>query len=213
MASALRIDVFVELVCPWCLIGKRHLARALESFAQSDPGVPVQVHWRPVQLIAQVPAEGWPFAEFYLRRLGSPEAVRDRQAQVQAASAQAGIAIDLTRIQRFPNTARAHRLLDFAAVQQPARVDALLERLFDAYFRRGEDIGSSETLLAIAHETGLDVASVRPWLQAPPRSAEPAPVTGVPLFVFDGRFALSGAQAPQALWSAMRRASEGAKTA
>jgi predicted DsbA family dithiol-disulfide isomerase len=213
MASALRIDVFVELVCPWCLIGKRQLAMALERFARSDPHVQVQLHWRPVQLIAQVPAEGWPFAAFYLRRLGSAEAVRQRQAQVQAAAAQAGVDIDLTRIQRFPNTARAHRLIDFAAVQQPAAVDALLERLFDAYFRRGEDIGACETLLAIAQEIGLDVASARPWQEAPPRSPEPAPVTGVPLFVFDGRFALSGAQPPEALWSAMRRASEGAMQA
>jgi predicted DsbA family dithiol-disulfide isomerase len=209
MPGALRVDVFVELICPWCLIGKRHLARALERLAQSDPDLKVQVHWRPVQLIAQVPEQGWPFAEFYLQRLGSPEVVQQRQAQVQAAAAQAGVEIDLSRIQRFPNTARAHRLIDFAAVQQPTAVDALLERLFDGYFRRGEDIGSSDTLLAIAEETGLDAASARPWLQAPPRSAEPAPVTGVPLFVFNGRFALSGAQPPEALWSAMRRASEG----
>jgi predicted DsbA family dithiol-disulfide isomerase len=209
MASALRIDVFVELVCPWCLIGKRQLARALESFAQSDPGVPVQVHWRPVQLIAQVPEQGWPFAEFYLRRLGSPEAVQQRQSQVQAAAAQAGVDIDLSRIQRFPNTARAHRLIEFAAIQRPASVDALLERLFDAYFRRGEDIGDSATLLVIAQEIGLDGASARPWLETTPPPARPAPVTGVPLFVFNGRLSLSGAQPPDTLWSAMRRASEG----
>jgi predicted DsbA family dithiol-disulfide isomerase len=213
MTRALRIDVFVELICPWCLIGKRHLALALQRFAQSDPDVQVQVHWRAVQLIPQVPAEGWPFAEFYLRRLGSPEAVRQRQAQVQAAAAQAGVDIDLSRIQRFPNTGRAHRLLDFAASEQPASVDALLERLFDAYFRRGEDIGSSATLLAIAQEIGLDAASARPWLDAATPSAEPPPVTGVPLFVFDGRFALSGAQPPQALWAAMRRSTQVTETA
>ena len=212
MTRALRIDVFVELVCPWCLIGKRQLARALERFAQTDPDLQVQVHWRAVQLIPQVPAEGWPFADFYLRRLGSPQAVRQRQAQVQAAAAQAGVDIDLARIERFPNTARAHRLLEFAAIQRPESVDALLERLFDAYFRRGEDLGDSETLLAIAQETGMDAASARPWLDAPP-AAQPAPVAGVPLFVFNGRFALSGAQPPEALWSAMRRSSEEATLA
>jgi len=212
MTRALRIDVFVELVCPWCLIGKRQLARALERFAQTDPDLQVQVHWRAVQLIPQVPAEGWPFADFYLRRLGSPQAVRQRQAQVQAAAAQAGVDIDLARIERFPNTARAHRLLEFAAIQRPESVDALLERLFDAYFRRGEDLGDSETLLAIAQETGMDATSALPWLDARP-TAQPAPVTGVPLFVFNGRFALSGAQPPEALWSAMRRSSEEATLA
>jgi predicted DsbA family dithiol-disulfide isomerase len=211
MPGALRIDVFVELVCPWCLIGKRQLARALERFSQSDPDVPVQLHWRPVQLVAQVPREGWPFAAFYLRRLGSPEAVQQRQAQVQEAAAQAGVDIDLSRIQRFPNTARAHRLMEFAAIQQSGSVDALLERLFDAYFRRGEDIGDSATLLLIAQEIGLDAAAARPWLETTPPPARPAPVTGVPLFVFNGRLSLSGAQPPETLWAAMRRASEGAR--
>jgi len=212
MARELRIDVFVELICPWCLIGKRQLARAVERFAQTDPEVRVDVHWRAVQLVPQVPAEGWPFAEFYLRRLGSPEAVRQRQAQVQAAAAQAGVDIDLARIARFPNTARAHSLLSFAA-SQPHTVDPLLERLFDAYFRRGEDIGDTATLVAIAQQMGLDPASARAWLDAAPPPAEPAQVNGVPLFVFNGQIALSGAQPPEVLWSAMRRGIERAATA
>lgn len=212
MTRELRIDAFVELICPWCLIGKRQLARALEYFAQTDPQVRVRVHWHTLQLVPQVPAEGWPFAEFYLRRLGSPEAVRQRQAQVQAAAAQAGVDIDLARIARFPNTARAHRLLDLAA-RQPHTVDPLLERLFDAYFRRGEDLGDTATLVAIAQETGLDPAAAQAWLEAAPTPAEPAPVSAVPLFVFDGQRAVSGAQPPEALWSAMRRTVEPAATA
>ena len=212
MQRELRIDAFVELICPWCLIGKRHLARALEYFAQTDPQVRVRVHWHAVQLVPQVPAEGWPFGEFYLRRLGSPEAVRQRQAQVQAAAAQAGVDIDLARIARFPNTSRAHRLLELAALQ-PHTVDPLLERLFAAYFRRGEDLGDTGTLVAIAQETGLDPAAARACLDAAPPAAEPAPVSGVPLFVFDGQWSLSGAQPPEALWSAMRRCVEQAATA
>jgi predicted DsbA family dithiol-disulfide isomerase len=212
MPRTLRIDAFVELICPWCLIGKRHLARALEDFAQTDPQVEVRVHWHALQLVPQVPAEGWPFAEFYLRRLGSPEAVRRRQAQVQAAAAQAGVDIDLARIARFPNTARAHRLLDLAA-WQPQGVDPLLERLFDAYFRRGEDLGDRATLVAIAQEMGFDPAAAQACLDAAPPPAEPAPVSAVPLFVFDGQRTVSGAQPPEALWSAMRRSIERATTA
>jgi predicted DsbA family dithiol-disulfide isomerase len=211
MERELRIDAFVELICPWCLIGKRQLALAVERFAQTDPQVRVEVRWHTVQLIPQVPAQGWPFAAFYLQRLGSPEAVRQRQAQVQAAAAQAGVDIDLARIARFPDTARAHSLLGFAA-SQPHTVDPLLERLFDAYFRRGEDIGNTETLLELAQEMGLDPASARAWLDAPP-PAQPAPVNAVPLFVFNGQRALSGAQPPEALWSAMRDSIERAATA
>ena len=202
----LRIDAFVELICPWCLIGQRHLAQARERLAASDPGVQVQVHWHPVQLVPQVPPGGWPFAEFYLRRLGSPEAVRQRQAQVRAAAARAGVEIDLERIERFPNTARAHRLLALGGAQQSA-LEPLLERLYAAYFQRGEDIGSTETLLAIAQEQGLDAAAARAWLDDPAAPAPQAPsVPSVPFYMFNGRHALSGAQPPETLWAAMRGA-------
>ena len=206
MQPVLRIDVYVELICPWCLIGQRQLALARAQLAQSDPQVQVQVHWHPVQLVRGLPAEGWPFAEFYLKRLGSAEAVRQRQAQVRAAAAQAGVDIDLARIARFPDTTRAHRLLAFAeAGQHP--IEPLLERLFDAYFRRGEDIGSTATLLAIAQELGLDAQAARAWLEtAAPQGTQAPAVPGVPFYVFNGERALSGAQPPAMLWSAMRAA-------
>ena len=155
MTQTLKIDVYVELICPWCLIGKSNLESALAQLAETDPDLHVQVQWHTVQLVPEVPSEGWPFAEFYLRRLGSPEAVRQRQAQVRAAAAQAGVEIDFARIERFPNTTLAHRLLAFAE-HQPSVVDAMLDRLFEAYFQRGENIGDVRTLLDIAQELGLD---------------------------------------------------------
>jgi hypothetical protein len=122
MNPSVRIDVYVELICPWCLIGKRHLERALAQLATaSDRELRVDLQWHTVQLIPQVPREGWPFAEFYARRLGSPEAVRQRQAQVRTAAAQAGVEIDFARIQRFPNTTLSHRLLAFMARRRHRR--------------------------------------------------------------------------------------------
>jgi len=198
------IDVYVELICPWCLIGKRHLARALEQLAKTDPELRVDVQWHTVQLIPQVPREGWPFGEFYERRLGSPEAMRQRQAQVRAAAAQAGVEIDFARIARFPNTALAHRLLAFVARKQPSHIDAMLERLFQAYFQRGENIGEVETLLEIAQQLGLDREIVRSCLEDERAPAEAPPVGAVPLFVFNGKFSLSGAQPPDMLVSAIK---------
>ena len=174
MTKTLKIDVYVELICPWCLIGKRHLASALAQLADTDPDLRVQVQWHTVQLIPQVPREGWPFAEFYLRRLGSPEAVRQRQAQVRAAAAQAGVEIDFARIERFPSTTLAHRLLAFAA-SQPSVVDAMLDRLFEAYFQRGENIGDIDTLLDIAQELGLDREAAAAWLDAEPTQPTESP--------------------------------------
>ena len=167
MPQNLKIDVYVELICPWCLIGKSNLASALKQLADTDPDLSVQVQWHTVQLLPEVPQEGWPFAEFYLRRLGSPEAVRQRQAQVRAAAARAGVEIDFARIERFPNTTLAHRLLAFAA-GQPSVVDAMLDRLFEAYFQRGENIGDIDTLLDIAQELGLDREAAAAWLDAEP---------------------------------------------
>jgi predicted DsbA family dithiol-disulfide isomerase len=204
MTQPLRIDVWVELICPWCLIGKRNLQRALEQLAETDPGLRVDVQWHTAQLVPQVPREGWPFAEFYLRRLGSPDAVRQRQAQVRAAAAQAGVEIDFERIQRFPSTTLAHRLLAFAA-RQPSGVDAMLDRLFAAYFERGEDIGDLGTLLVVAQELGLDRIRVQDWLATGKLLPHEAPVSSVPLFVFNEQVALSGAQPPGVLLSAIRR--------
>jgi len=208
MNPNVRIDVYVELICPWCLIGKRHLARALEQLAQTEPELRVDVQWHLVQLIPQVPAEGWPFAEFYQRRLGSPEAVRQRQAQVKAAAAQAGVEIDFARIERFPNTTLAHRLLAFVAQHPPSQVEAMMERLFQAYFQRGENIGDIDTLLAIAQELGLERDPVQAWLMTEPTPAEAPPVSGVPLFVFNGQFAVSGAQPSDVLLSAIRQSAQ-----
>jgi predicted DsbA family dithiol-disulfide isomerase len=201
MNPSLRIDVYVEVICPWCLIGKRHLERALAQLAATNPELRVDVQWHMVQLIPQVPSDGWPFAEFYARRLGSPEAVRQRQAQVRAAAVQAGVEIDFARIQRFPNTTLSHRLLAFMAQQQPRGVEAMLDRLFAAYFQRGEDIGDIKTLLDIAHELGLDREAARDWMDTEPSPSEAPAVSAVPLYVFNGQFSLSGAQPPDVLMS------------
>ena len=206
MARTLRIDVAFDLICPWCWIGKRQLDQARERLVQSDPDVQLDMHWHSVQLIPQVPPEGWPFAAFYERRLGSPAAVRARQAQVLAAARRAGVAIDFSRIATFPNTAAAHRLLAHARVQLvPAAFEALLQRLFEGYFLQGENLGDAATLAAIAEVHGIAATSPA---DVPDESAEPAlqAVLGVPHFVFNGTLALSGAQPADALWAAMRQA-------
>lgn len=207
MARTLRIDAYVDLICPWCLIGKAQLRQALAQLAETAPEVRVDLHWQSVQLIPDAPEDGWPFEAFYLRRLGSPQAVRARRAQVLAAAAQAGVTLDYSRIVRMPNTARAHRLLALGRQQlDTAGLDALLDRLYAAYFSQGQDLGDPATLAAIGAEQGLDADLLGAAL-AEPGSPLPSPgVSGVPFFVFDRQLALSGAQPPQVLLAAMREA-------
>ncbi|MES2889993.1 MAG: DsbA family oxidoreductase [Pseudomonadota bacterium] len=204
-APALQIDVWFDLICPWCLIGKRHLDSALAEWRRQRPTDAVAVRWHPVRLIDGVPAEGWDYAVFYERRLGSAQAVIARQAQVRLAAQQAGLAIAFERIQRFPDTAPAHQLLALAGRQLgPQAQETLVDRLFQGYFQQGQDLGSHSWLLQIAAESGLDLAEAQAQLGLNLPSAPPVP--GVPFFVFYERLALSGAQPPAALLEAMHNA-------
>ncbi|MBS7691600.1 DsbA family oxidoreductase [Pseudomonas lalucatii] len=211
MNPALRIDVFFDFICPWCLIGKRQLERALVQLRANQPDVEVELVWHGVQLLPDMPVQGEPFAEFSRQRLGSTEAVRMRQAQVQQAAAAAGLEIDLTRIARMPNTANAHRLLACAAgLGSATQRETLLERLFAAYFRNGEDLGDTVSLLAIAEACGFESAQLAPSLlgDGSPFVGEAAGMAGngVPYFVFDRRLAVSGAQTAEVLLGAITEA-------
>lgn len=203
----LTIGIDFDLVCPWCFIGKRNLDAARDRFAQWHPEVVVAAVWYPVQLLPDVPDQGWPFAEFYRRRLGSPEAVRQRQGQVMQAAQDAGLDIDLGRIERMPNTARAHELLRrVARLGEPGLHESLLERLFAAYFQRGEDIGDAATLRRLAAEVGVPVERIAGTVPAVAVAAAGRAIAGVPQFVFNQRMTLSGARDADTLVASMRQA-------
>lgn len=201
MSQVLPIDVHFEFICPWCLIGKRNLERALQHLAVTRPDVAVQVRWKSVQLLPDLPAEGVPFAEFYVRRLGSASAVRARQAQVQEAAAMVGLDLNLQRIRVMPNTAKAHRLLaTVAQMGNAAQVNALLERLFAVYFQFGEDIGQPDLLLRLAQSCGFDPQVLARGVQDDQPFVDPESGyagQGVPAFVINKKLNLVGAQPPE----------------
>lgn len=209
MSGRLRVDVFFDFICPWCLIGKRQLEHAQVQFRSRHPGVQITTEWHGVQLLPQLPAQGEPFADFYRKRLGNAEAVAMRQTQVQQAAAEVGLVIDLSRIPTMPNTADAHRLFERASeLGNVAQRDILLERLFAAYFQKGEDLGCRETLLAIARSCGIDAQAVADCLlgDATPFAGSPGASGGVPSFQLDRRMTVVGAQPAVALLGAMSQA-------
>jgi predicted DsbA family dithiol-disulfide isomerase len=210
--SSLSITASFDLVCPWCLIGKRHLETALAQLRSEQPDVSVSVDWRSVPLLPDTPFAGIPYRDFYVARLGSPEAVAARQAQVQAAAREAGLAFALQRIETFPNTLLAHRLVNFARRQAGAgAASALIENLFARYFLRAENIGDPRILREALDDCRIGTpgpadAPLRhelAWL--PPLQHAPHP-GGVPHFVFNDTLAVSGAVPPATLLHAMRRA-------
>jgi len=203
----LSVEVFFDFVCPWCLIGQRHLQAALLLLQREQPQVQVQLQWRGVQLLPGLPASGLPFHAFYLQRLGSEEAVRERQAQVRAAARVVGEDIDFSRIRRMPNTGNAHRLLQRATgLVDASQLEALLAQLFIAYFHQSRDLGDSRTLLDIAQRRGLEAAQVvdclrddgSPFLDGAGRAG-----SAVPRFRFNQGALIAGAQPAEVLFAAM----------
>jgi predicted DsbA family dithiol-disulfide isomerase len=215
-SSTLAIEVSFDLICPWCLIGKRHLETAIAHLRGERPELEVAVEWLSMPLIPDTPLAGVPYREFYIARLGSPEAVAMRQAQVRAAAQEAGLALALEKIQAFPNTLLAHRLVQFARQSQGAGAASnLVESLFTRYFLEGEDIGDPQVLREAARACSVDLPVPQdaplqhdlPWLPAMPgpQAAGREAATGVPHFQFNGVAAASGAHPPAVLLRAMRR--------
>jgi predicted DsbA family dithiol-disulfide isomerase len=215
MSRGLSVDAWFDFICPWCLIGKRNLASALELLRAAEPDVDVRVRWHGTQLLPQLPPRGRPFMEFYIDRLGSEHAVRSRQAMVLEAARAAGAVVDFSRIGVMPNTADAHRVFEAAcALGTTAQAEALLERLFAAHFSGGADLSDTAVLMLEAAECGLDPQALAHLLQggqhpfAPAIAASVEPSGGVPFYVLNNWLSVSGAQPPAVLLQAMQRALE-----
>jgi predicted DsbA family dithiol-disulfide isomerase len=196
----MQIDIVSDVICPWCFIGKRRLARALAM----RPGLDVSTTWRAFQLNPDMPADGMPRQEYLALKFGGNLQARRIYSAVEQAGAAEGIAFAFDRIKRTPNTVDAHRLIRFATMK--GRADETVEALFRAYFLDGRDIGARAELTAIAGESGLDEEEARSFLDegkardtilAEDRGARRAGIDGVPSFIVDGNYLLSGAQEPE----------------
>ncbi len=210
---SLDIDLISDVVCPWCLIGTRHLDLALKDL----PDVKATVRFRPFLLDPTTPPEGVDLRERLRQKFGAnPESMFGR---VEGAARAAGIPLDFSKVRRSVNTLRAHTLLRHALgggdASGIAKQGEVARALFQAYFLEGRDIGEVEVLSAIAAEHGLDAADARKAVtddaglaQTKKEAAEASAqgVTGVPFFILDGRLALSGAQPPATLRAAIERA-------
>ena len=206
------IDVVSDVVCPWCYVGKRHLESALATLAEAGEPVPA-VRWHPYELNPGLPAEGVDRREYLERKFGGPARAAQVYERVRRAGTQAGIAFDFERIALQPNPRGAHRLV--AWVQTRGDAGPLVERLFRAYFVEGRFVGSHEVLANLAAEAGEDRDAALEFLgsglgldevaQAEARASSLG-ITGVPFFIVDGRYGLSGAQPAEAFVEALRRA-------
>lgn len=202
MSKLLKIDVFTDVVCPWCLVGSARLDQALARLPE-DIDVVVENH--PFYLDPTVPAEGVDVAEMLAAKYGrDPKEMWER---VESEAAKAGIALDLSKQPRMFNTAKAHTLtrLSLANGNQHELANAITE----AYFLGHQQINDDNVLadIAVAHGwdrgDALDAINDEHELSITAQLAQDASaqgIRGVPFFVFGGKYALSGAQ-PDAVFT------------
>ena len=195
----MKVEIWSDVVCPWCYIGKRRFESALSTFAHRDG---VEVIYRSFELdpTAQVDS-GKSVTERLAQKYGvSEEQAAAMNARVTGIAAGEGLEYHLEKA-RHANTVKAHRLIHLAASK--GLQDAVLERVMTAYFSAGENIGETETLVRLAAEAGLDADEARAALEgdaytdavrADERRAQMLGINGVPFFVIDERYGVSGAQ-------------------
>jgi predicted DsbA family dithiol-disulfide isomerase len=207
----LRIDVVSDVVCPWCFIGKRRLEKAL----QLAPGVPVEVHWHPYFLNDWIPPEGISRNEYLTTKFGSPERYMEIAQRVSAAAAEEGLDYAADRLSRQPNSTDAHRLIRWAG--GIGKAAEMKQKLMELYFTEGADLTNQAVLVQAAADIELDPEDVREALASDTdveavtreaQSAKEAGIEGVPCFIFGGRYAVSGAQAPEYLAQIIERVAQ-----
>lgn len=193
------IEIFSDTICPWCFIGKRRLERALAM----QPELDVEIRWRAFQLNPWMPPDGMERAAYLQAKFGAQDATRIYE-NIRAVGVGEGLDFRFDRIRRTPNTLDSHRLIRHAAAA--GRQNETVEALFSAYFLEGRDIGSRAVLAEIADAAGLDADAARRFLDSDAEreavAAEDAQarrmgIQGVPCFVLDRAYAVSGAQEPE----------------
>jgi predicted DsbA family dithiol-disulfide isomerase len=210
----IRIDVWSDVACPWCYIGKRNLESGMIAFTASEHAVPTELRYHSFELAPDTPVEFvGSEVEFLMGHRGvSAEQARAMIDRVVGIARSAGLDYDYDALQHT-NTIKAHQLLHYAK-ERGLQLE-MKERLLSAYFVEGRHVGRVDDLADLAAEIGLDRSDVARSLdddeyleavRADMVQARQYGINGVPFFVIDGRYGISGAQPPEAFVEVLTRA-------
>ncbi len=213
MTDAIKIDVWSDIACPWCYIGKRNLEKGLAEASGDEDAPLVEVEFHSFELSPDTPVDFEGGEEDYLAQHKGISAAQAREMLDRvtgiAAGAGLGYRFDLLR---HTNTVKAHELLHFA--KENGLQAELAERLMAAYFVEGRHLGREDELVALAADVGLDADAARrvlqsgshlPAVRADQAQASAYGINGVPFFVIDGKYGVSGAQPPEAFAQVVRQ--------
>ncbi len=208
--NTVTVDVISDVVCPWCYIGQKRLDKAVTSL----PDIDVDIHWRPYQLDPTIPPEGKDRKAYMLAKFGSEQKLHEIHQRISPIGKAEGIDFAFEDIKIAANTLDAHRVIRWAASAGDDVQTRVVKALFAANFEKGEYIGDKAELARIAGQNGMDEAVVASLLasdadkdavQAEIENAQRMGVTGVPFFVLEGKYAVTGAQDTAVLADAIRQ--------
>ncbi len=204
----LTIDIYSDVVCPWCYLGERRLKRALSIASEIDTAI----GWKPFRLDPTIPRQGIDRAKYISDKFGSAEAIEPAHQRLAELGRVENIDYRFDAITRSPDTTDAHRLSRWAAAE--GKQEAMVDRLFAAYFTEGKDVGDATVLTTLAGEAGLDTDAVaarlatdedRDTVAEEIERAYRIGITGVPTFVLAGKYAVVGAQEALTIVEALRQ--------
>lgn len=209
------VDIVSDTICPWCYIGKRRFERALELSGRND----IAISWRPFQLNPDMPPEGMTRDDYVRSKFGGGDRPRQIYQAIAESGREAGIEFQFSRVKRTPNTVLSHRLVHWSAKNE--RQDEVVAELFKAYFEEGLDIGEIDILVECAKRAGLDAALTHKFLLTDEGRQEVVAsdvyarrlgINGVPCFIVNRKYAVSGAQPPSAFVEVFNLAERDAAT-
>ncbi|HEY3849904.1 MAG TPA: DsbA family oxidoreductase [Steroidobacteraceae bacterium] len=197
MTAKMRVDIFSDTICPWCYLGKRRFELALAARPQYEP----RIDWRPFELNPDMPWEGAERAAYMAAKFGDMSKIEETQATLVRLGQAVGLEFRFDLIERVPNTRRSHILIAHAA--RHGLASEAKERIMQAYFEEGCNIGEVDELVRLAVEAGLGEREARSavvlregqdGVVASERHAAVLGITGVPAFIFDRQYSVAGAQ-------------------
>lgn len=211
MQKKLTVEFVSDHVCPWCYVGKKRLEQAIAQC----PDLDIEIAWRPFQLSPDLPREGRDRLEHYTEIFGAQRAQQIMDS-MKDTGLEDGIAFDYKPGARSPNTLSAHVLMQLAAEHDGVDAGDVAEQLFHAHHVNCEDIGDSDVLVRLAADAGLDPEMVREALSdsesearvtAMVKASAEQGVSGVPFYIVNGRYGISGAQPADTLAAAFEQIS------
>jgi predicted DsbA family dithiol-disulfide isomerase len=203
-----KIEVYSDTICPWCYVG---LARLQEALA-ARPGLEVELGWLPFELNPDLPPEGEDRRAYMLRRFGDVNRFAAGQQQLLDLGRPLGIDFQFDKVSRAPNTRRSHALIGWAGERGGDCQTRVKQRILAAHFTEGRDIADPQVLADLAADCGLEREAALQAIADPARHAEVEAleaqaqawgISGVPTFIFERRYAFSGAQPLQVFLDTM----------